>query len=274
MDDKAGKKKYKVGLALSGGGAKGIAHIGALRALDDLGLKVDVVAGVSAGAIVGSLYADGRSVEEMIDFFKKANLFQMVMPNMPKKGGLVNADRFKRQLSEVLKARTFEELGLPVIINATDLNNGEGVYFSSGKLLECIIASASVPIFFNPVRIDGRMCVDGGLFSNLPASVLRDDCECVIGVHVNPIAPHDYDCSGVFDVAERIFHLAVNGNTIREKKFCDVVIEMADVKKFKMFESSKAEMICQIGYDTTMKVLKDFDFGKFGIELNGKKEGR
>jgi len=71
-------------------------------------------------------------------------------------------------------------------------------------------------------------------------------------------------------VAERIFHLAVNGNTIREKKFCDVVIEMADVKKFKMFESSKAEMICQIGYDTTMKVLKEFDFGKFGIELNNK----
>jgi NTE family protein len=80
MNDKAGKKKYKVGLALSGGGAKGIAHIGALRALEDSGLKVDVIAGVSAGAIVGSLYADGRSAKEMLEFFKKANLFQMVMP--------------------------------------------------------------------------------------------------------------------------------------------------------------------------------------------------
>lgn len=264
MNDKT-EKKYKVGLALSGGGAKGIAHIGALRAIADCGLKVDIIAGVSVGAIVASLYADGRSSEEMVDFFKNANLFQMVMPNMPKKGGLVNADRFKKQLSEILKAKTFEELSLPVIINATDLNNGEGIYFSSGELLECIIASASVPIFFNPVRIDGRMCVDGGLFSNLPASVLRDDCECVIGVHVNPIAPHD--CCGVIDVAERIFHLAVNGNTIREKKYCDVVVEMADVKKFKMFESSKADIICQIGYDTTMKVLQNFDFCKFGIEL-------
>ena len=259
-------KKYKVGLALSGGGAKGIAHLGVLKALEERGIKVDVISGVSVGAIVGALYADGHSTEEINDFFQKSSLFQMVSFNLPKNGGLANTDRYKKHLGSVLRAKTFEELNIPLIVNATELNAGKNVYFKSGELLSCIIASASVPIFFNPTNINGKLYVDGGLFCNLPASVLKADCEIVIGVHTNPTS-HKESTSGLLDVAERTFHLAINGNTIEQKTYCDIVIETKDAKKFGMFDVAKADSIFKIGYDEANKILKNFDFSKAGIEV-------
>lgn len=260
------KKKYKIGLALSGGGAKGIAHIGAIKAIEDYGLKIDIIAGVSAGAIVGALYADGHSTKEIKDFFKTNTLTQMVRPNLPKKGGLVNPERYMRKLGNTLRSKNFEDLRMPLIVNATELNAGKNVYFTSGPLLDKVIASASVPIFFNPKIIDGKQYVDGGIFCNLPASILRKDCEILIGVHVNPTAPKE-NADGVIDVAERIFHLAVNGNTQEQKKYCDIVVETTRAKKFGMFNVGKADLIYKIGYHYTMMALQKFDFGKFGIEV-------
>ncbi|MCQ2219647.1 MAG: patatin-like phospholipase family protein [Paludibacteraceae bacterium] len=264
------KKKYRIGLALSGGGAKGIAHIGVIKAIEDFGLKIDVIAGVSAGAIVGALYADGHSTDEIKDFFQSNTLTQMVRPNLPKKGGLVNPERYMRKLGNTLHAKTFEELKTPLIVNATELNAGKNVYFSSGTLLDKIIASASVPIFFNPKIIDGKQYVDGGIFCNLPASILRKDCDILIGVHVNPTAPKEHT-DGVLDVAERIFHLAVNGNTQEQKKLCDIVIETSKVKRFGMFNVGKADTIYKIGYHYATMALKKFDFSKYGIETNKEK---
>lgn len=269
MDNPAQKiptgKKYRIGLALSGGGAKGIAHIGAIKAIEDFGLKIDIIAGVSAGAIVGALYADGRSTNEIKDFFLSNTLMQMVRPNLPKNGGLVNSDRYMRKLGRTLRAKTFEELNIPLIINATELNAGKNVYFQSGELLDKIIASASVPIFFNPKVINGKQYVDGGIFCNLPASILRRDCDVLIGVHVNPTEPKEH-AEGMIEVAERIFHLAVNGNTQEQKKLCDIVVETSKAKKFGMFNVAKGEIIYKIGYHYTMMALKKFDFSKYGIE--------
>lgn len=259
------KKRYKVGVALSGGGAKGIAHIGAIKAIEDFGLKVDIIAGVSAGAIVGALYADGHTTDEIKDFFLSSTLTKMVRPSLPKRGGLVNPERYMHKLGNTLRATTFEELRIPLIVNATDLNEGRNVYFRSGTLLDKVIASSSVPIFFNPKIIDGKQYVDGGIFCNLPASVLRQECEILIGVHVNPTAPIE-KADGVINVAERIFHLAVNGNTQEQKKLCDIVIETSKAKKFGMFNTSKGEIIYKIGYHYAMMALNKFDFSKFGIE--------
>ena len=260
-------KKYKIGLALSGGGAKGIAHIGVLKALEDFGLKIDVIAGVSAGAIVGALYADGHSTDEIKDFFKNNTSYQMVRPTLPKRGGLINLEKYTNKLDSLLEAERFEDLKIPMIINATELNSGKNVYFSSGSLLDKIIASASIPIFFTPKIIDGKQYVDGGIFCNLPAQILRNDCEILIGVHVNPTEPMT-KVDGVLEVAERIFHLAVNGNTQEQKKLCDIVIETSKVKKIGMFSADKADTICKIGYLYAMKALEKFDFSKYGIEVN------
>ncbi len=258
-------KKYKVGLALSGGGAKGIAHLGVLKALEEKGIKIDIISGVSAGAIVGALYADGHSTESISKFLQKNTLFKMVSFNLPKNGGLASTDKFKAKMELMLRAKTFEDLQIPLIVNATELNAGKNVYFKSGELLNCVVASASVPIFFNPTTINGKQYVDGGIFCNLPASVLRNECEILIGVHVNPTSPKE-NTDGVLDVAERIFHLAVNGNTVEQKKYCDIVIETTKAKKFGMFDVAKADIIYKIGYDYAMKAIEKFDFSHYDIE--------
>lgn len=245
----------KIGLALSGGGAKGIAHLGVLKALEERHIPIDMISGVSAGSIVGALYADGHSYDELLDFFQRCNLFQMVSLNLPKYGGFATMKGFRDSLKELLQAKKFEDLKIPTIINATDMSNGRNVYFSSGDLLDCIIASSTVPIFFRPTKIKGKLYIDGGIFCNLPAEILRkNNCDIVIGVHVNPINNID-DAMGLMDVAERVFHLSVNGNTIEQKKHCDIVIETMKAKEFGMFDSSKAADIMKIGYEATIDVL-------------------
>ena len=248
----------KIGVALSGGGAKGIAHLGVLKALEEYGVKIDMLSGVSVGAIIGALYADGHSTEDICQFFRSSSLFQMVSFNLPKYGGLANTDRFKTQLGNMLRAQTFEELKIPFVVNATELNAGKNVYFKSGELLNCVIASASVPVFFNPTNINGKLYVDGGMFCNLPASVLKEHCEFVIGIHANPIS-YQASTGGLLDVAERTFHLAINGNTIQQKNYCDIVIETSKAKKFGMFDVSKTDEIFQIGYDEAKKTLEKLE---------------
>lgn len=245
----------KIGLALSGGGAKGIAHLGVLKALEERQIPIDMISGVSAGSIVGALYADGHSYDELLDFFQRCNLFQMVSLNLPKYGGFATMKGFRDSLKELLQAKKFKDLKIPTIINATDMSNGRNVYFSSGDLLDCIIASCTVPIFFRPTKIKGKLYIDGGIFCNLPAEILRkNNCDIVIGVHVNPINNID-NAMGLMDVAERVFHLSVNGNTIEQKKHCDIVIETMKAKEFGMFDSSKAADIMKIGYEAAIDVL-------------------
>lgn len=251
---------YKVGLALSGGGAKGIAHLGVLKALEERGIEIDYISGVSAGAIMGALYADGNTPEDICQFIKKSDLYSMVSLTMPTKGGLTKMNSFHSFIEKKLKAKTFEELRIPLVVNATELNSGKNVYFDHGKLIDCIIASASVPIFFRPTKIGKKEYVDGGIFCNLPAKILRRrGCGIVIGVHVNPITPEE-KYEGILDVSERVFHLAVNGNTVDEKKDCNIVIETKEAQKYGMFDASKAEEILQVGYDEAVRVLDQVDW--------------
>lgn len=258
--------KYKFGLALSGGGMRGVAHIGVLKALSEIGLKPDIVSGVSAGAIVGAMYADGRSIEEMVGFFENSSFTKGVKLNMPKNGGFASVRGYKKYLDNMLRSETFEELSTPLVVNATDLLAGSIAYFSSGNLVDAVVASASVPVLFNPAKIDSRFYVDGGFLCNLPAEVLRSQCDFVMGVHVNPIWPMPKNSTmGLITVMERVFHLAVNGNTYKEKSFCDLVIDMKPEKEIGMFESSKADYLMKIGYDTAMQDFKNFDFSKFGL---------
>ena len=258
--------KYKFGLALSGGGIRGVAHIGVLKALDEIGLKPDIVSGVSAGAIVGAMFADGRSIDEMVGFFEKSSFTKGVELNMPKHGGFASVRGYKRYLDNMLQAENFEDLNIPLVVNATDLLAGTIAYFSSGNLVDAVVASASVPVLFNPAKIGSRYYVDGGFLCNLPAEVLRSQCDFVMGVHVNPIKPMPSTTQmGLVTVTERVFHLAVNGNTYKEKSFCDLVIDMKPDKNVGMFESSKSDYMMNRGYETAMEGFKNFDFSKFGL---------
>ena len=246
-------RKFRVGISLSGGGAKGIAHLGVLQALEECGFKPQVIAGVSAGAIIGALYADGKSPKEICQFFKDSSFFKFVKIVVPKKG-VMSTERFYNLLDGFLTAKTFEELQMPLTINATELIEGKNVYFNSGSLVDKIVASSSVPIFLTPKEMEGKVYVDGGIFCNMPAKVIRQDCDILFGVHVNPIVTEG-SIDGMMDVMERVYHLAIQSSTVSEKRACDVVIEPVEARNYGMFDISKTQEIFDIGYRATMVKL-------------------
>ncbi len=153
------------GLVLSGGGARGFAHIGVLRVLERAGAKFDVVAGTSMGAILGALYASGASAEELYQLATVTDWTDIV--DLSLKTGLMKGDRLAGFLAERLPA-TFEELKLPLAVVATDIESGEEVVMTEGDLVSAVRASASFPGAFEPVQIGGRTLADGGIINNLP----------------------------------------------------------------------------------------------------------
>jgi NTE family protein len=247
---------YKLGLALSGGGIRGLAHLGIIQAMEEHGLKPDILSGVSAGAIVGALYADGHSPKEIARFFQESKFFQLAKVALPTKS-FMTTERFYKTVGQLLHATTFEELQIPLIINITDLTDGKPVFVNSGPLLDIIMASSSIPIIFNPIEIGGKQYVDGGLTCNLPAKIIRPRCQELIGIHVNhiPISP---PLHSIWEIAERAYHITLEANTLEEKKVCDLVIEPVKVRKYGLFDVGNSETIFELGYEAGMKALEKY----------------
>lgn len=244
---------YRIGLTLSGGGAKGLAHAGVLKALEEYGLRPQIISGVSAGAIVAALYADGKSPDDICYFFKQTKFMDYVGFSTPKKG-LMSTRKFEKMIGEALSAKTFEELKIPIYINATELTVGENAVFSSGPLVEKIVASASVPIVLTPKEIGDKVYVDGGIFNNMPASLIRSQCKFLIGCHVNPIR-HDTTVHTAKQILERIYNLSIQSSTVPEKKICNLVLEPDQAKQYGMFDTDHFEDIFNIGYEYTKQIL-------------------
>lgn len=246
--------KYKVGLALSGGGAKGFAHAGVIQALEERGIYPDVIAGTSAGSIVGSLYADGYSPEEIIEFFNKTS-FSKFATLTGANGGLFRIDNFKKALKLMFRAVNFEDLKIPMYINATDMVHGKNVFFKSGPLLDVVIASCSVPIIFEPEVIDHIPYSDGGLICNFPVEILRHQCEYVIGVNVGPADIDEKKKLTILDMAQRTYFFIRRANVLSVKDKCDILIEPPSIDKYGMFDAVKNHEIFQLGYDAAINIL-------------------
>ncbi|NLH24177.1 MAG: patatin-like phospholipase family protein, partial [Bacteroidales bacterium] len=169
-------KKYELGIAFGGGGTRGYYHAGVLKRLLELGYKPQIVAGTSVGAIVAAMYAQGLSTGSMLDAFNVLTLKDFLAPRIPKEY-LTDSKPVRLILEKTLKAKTFEELEIPLKIVATCLESGKEVVFDSGSLIDAIIASCSVPVVFPPVKIQGKHYVDGGVIRNVPVSVIRRECK-------------------------------------------------------------------------------------------------
>jgi len=244
---------YKVGLALSGGGIKGFCHVGVLKALDEKGIHPDIMSGVSSGAIVAALYADGYSPDSIVTIFDKIHLVEYFRIDFLN-GGFMGMEGFKHLLNTVLHANTFEELSIPLRIVATDLDNGQSVVFDSGNLVDALAATCSVPILFSPYVIDGVNYVDGGILKNLPASTIRSDCKVIIGVSSGPLDADSYQKS-ITNIALRSYKLIFRSNTTREKGLCDILIEPAGIGNFNGVSLNRVKDIFDIGYNETIKIL-------------------
>ncbi|MDY0145075.1 MAG: patatin-like phospholipase family protein [Kiritimatiellia bacterium] len=181
-------KNKRVGLALGSGGARGWAHLGVLEVLEEKGIAVDLVAGVSMGAVVGAFLAAGRiaSLRELALSLDWNRLRQFFWEISLSRSGLTDGKRLLEETSKLLGVATFEELVVPLRTVATDLANGGEVVLTEGDLLQALRASISIPGLFSPVRLDGRLLVDGGLVNPVPVNVARDmGAQVVIAVDVS-----------------------------------------------------------------------------------------
>jgi len=253
-------KNYVTGFVLSGGGARGFAHLGVLQALNEAGIFPEVLSGTSAGALVGVLYCDGYSPEEALKIMKTSSRLNYMRPTLPR-DGLLQISGIRKILEGHLRAKTFEELKIPLFVTATDLNNGRPVYFSSGELLDAVIASASIPVLFKPVIINKKYYVDGGVMDNLPIGPIENNCCFIIGSFVNPVG-HEETISGLIKIAERTFMLSMQKEIAEKSKKFDIYIAPLELKNYGILDPEKAENVFSIGYKATKEKLKNIEIQK------------
>ena len=248
----------KTGLVLSGGGARGIAHLGVLQALEELEVKIDVISGTSAGAIVGALYAAGYKPGEILNIITATRFFKTMRPAWAWTG-LLSLQGLHDILLSHMPENNFESLHIPVYIAATEIQKGEVEYFSQGALVPAILASCCVPAVFNPVSFRGGIYVDGGVLDNLPVKPVREQCDFVIGSHCNRIG-HNFNLRSLRSIIERSLLLAISGNTAGSKARCDVLIDPVDLGNISGFQINKAKKLFESGYEYTIKNFTKSDF--------------
>ena len=245
------------GLVLSGGGVRGVAHIGLLQALKEKGLKPDMISGSSAGALVGALYGSGFSTEEMVQFFKNAPLFEWSYISLAKPGFL-DSEKYKGFFEDYFTSKTFEELSVDLFVMTTDLEKGASVVFDKGELIQPLIASASLPPVFSPVKINGRLFIDGGIMNNFPIEPLLGKTNFILGSYVNPISSvNNTYFTNSLRVTQRANELKFYGEFKNKSQLFDLVLEYQEMEGFGWLEKKKIDRIFEIGYQVGKDIVPD-----------------
>lgn len=246
-----------IGMSLSGGGAKGFAHIGVLMAFEKFGLKPDIMSGVSSGSIAGVLYAAGLTPLNMIECFTEAGKFgDFTQWSIPKEG-LLKLDRFAKLLDSWLPVKKLEELKIPMVVCATNFDKGTSVGWLKGEIVPRVVASCSIPVIFRPVKINGVNYVDGGVLRNLPAWAIRKHCRTLFGSHCSPLR-RDYKYrNSITDIALRTYNLMLKANALQDINLCDYLIQMTDLNDTKTFELNNINSVVTRGYDAACRLLEN-----------------
>lgn len=247
--------EFEVGVALSGGGARGFAHLGALKAMHEAGLKIDVLAGVSAGSVAAVLFAAGIPVDDVMDEFNRRKFWDFAGLNFHfnTKNGLFSLDRFEKFISDMVKPyQTLEQLPIPTFIGATDFDNGLQAEFHTGDIAPRVIASCSIPICFPPKLINGTRYVDGGVIRNMPSWILRDRCKYLIGINCSPLLRREETGNSLTlpEVAIRTFSLMCKANQKQDLDMCDFSIEFPEISNYKVFNLKQINDVFLRGYTT------------------------
>ena len=238
---------------MSGGGAKGIAHIGVLKALEENGIFPDVISGTSAGAIIGALYASGKPVREILRFVQKSDLFKIFKLGIPTKG-LTDLSYLSKILSEAIEEDSFESLNKKLYVPVSNLSTGALEIIDSGLLCEVVTASCSIPFLFNPVKRNSNYYVDGGLMNNLPVECIRDQVETVIAVNVMPAEEDESNgFTNIFQIAARTFYMSIWSNTRHSLELADIVIEPQGLNDFKIYNFNKINELYERGYEAGLE---------------------
>ncbi len=247
--------KRTIGLVLSGGGYRGIAHIGAIRAMEEHGLEANYVSGTSAGAIVGALYAAGYSWQEMLDVFQSISIFSFSNYAL-RKPGLIDSDKFYETFLKYFPDDNFKVLERKLFVTATDLIGSGTKIFHEGELIRPLLASSAVPGVFSPIAMDETLYCDGGVTNNFPVEPLQIFCDAILGVYVNPLEKvTTKDLNSTAEVVERAY-LIIRA-TASKSKFtaCDVLIVPPELNQYGILKRSNMDKIFQLGYEEAKKRL-------------------
>jgi len=245
----------KVGIVLSGGGIRGIAHFGVLKALSNIGVKFSHISGTSAGSIAGSLFAAGVDPEEALGIFMKIRLLKFIRPAVGSLG-LMNLENTVNIFRDYFPDDKIESLNIPITIAATNFSEGKIAYFDKGPLIRTIQASSCIPGIFKPIMIDGQMYVDGGVLNNFPVEpLLAHECDFIIGSSCNHLRAVD-KITGITGLMSRAGVMSINKDMEQKSAFCNVLIEPKGMGEINTFDTKKAETIYWLAYEETLKTIK------------------
>jgi len=243
-----------IGVALGGGFARGIAHVGVLKALEEEGIPVRAITGTSVGALIGASYCSGLSIDEMEDLAHNTRFTSFARWTLSRSGFASN-DRMVSFLTRHLKVKTFEELRIPLGVAATDFNTGEGVVFHSGSIIDPVRASCAYPGMFLPVEINGRCLVDGMLSHPVPTRPLQDmGVDRVLAVHLKGTWANGGAPRHLFAVIGQSFAIAQDAMASLWKEAADLVIE-PDVAGFAYDDFKRADDLIRVGEEAMRKAM-------------------
>ena len=241
------RRHHRIGLALSGGAARGIAHIGVLSVLFEAGIVPDLVAGTSAGAAAGALFCRGWSPEQMLRLVRGLNLLQLGRPSL-RRPGLLDGSRFEDLFRDVVGNLSFADLPIPLAVVACDLLSGEEVVIREGALAPAVRASCSIPGIFTPVELDGELLVDGDMVNHVPISVLTGmGADYTIAVDVNPRGIPSKPPDSLFEVLAATYQIVIRKSCVDPDEQADCLIcpETAEFERFRF--GSQADDLYQAG---------------------------
>lgn len=245
------------GLVLSGGGARGVAQIGFLKALEEYGIEITHISGTSAGAIIGAMYASGATWKEILGFFKSVPIFhyKRYARNKP---GFIDTNKFYNDFLKFFSEDDFSILQKKVYITATNLIDGKLKIFDSGELIRPLLASASIPGIFTPVQFNDAMYADGGITNNFPIEPLQHSCDQIIGGYVNPL--RKFQVKGLrhsYQVITRAYQISLDHQCHSKFKHCDLMISPKKLGDYGLFSLKNMDAIFDLGYREAVKILDE-----------------
>ncbi len=248
-----GTKKIKIGLAFGGGGARGMSHIGVIKAFEEFGLKFDYVCGTSVGSIIGAAYAYGKTWKELYDIAKSLKVKDIRTNKvffMPSK-----TDGIESLMIDTLGDINIENLKTPFSAIAVDIKTPKEVCISHGNLAKAVAGSCCVPGIFQPVEFGNMLLCDGGLQNTIPANIPRYfDCDYVIAVDCNSTRTYGTDSSKVLDVLGCTLRVLMKSNAVKGYLCSDVMIA-TDNKRFKSTQLEGIDEMVECGYRNAIDLM-------------------
>lgn len=245
----------EIGLCLGGGGARGIAHLGVLKALEELEIPISHISGTSAGALAGCLFASGLNSEEIFKGIEKSSWWKIMSPSKITLG-LTSHKYILKLLETLVKENDFEALKLKFFVCVTNFTDGEEWIINKGDLFKSVAASCAIPVLFEPIKMEEKICVDGGLLNNMPIEPLKKLNLPIIGVNINEHGKSD-DLSSIPQIVKRSFNLAVWKATQANWEQCDVKIDITAASNFGLLDFHKGDQLFELGYEAAMKCEKE-----------------